>query len=804
MDRLRQNVRLALRRFVRAPGFTAIAVSTIALGIGANVAVFTVVDAVLLEPLPYENPEELVVLWEWHRPRDVRDNVANPGNFKAWKERSSSFSAMTAISLTMPATMTQEGEPNEVMIQAALPDFFSLLGVEATVGRTFSPDVQTDGPMEVVLSHRHWQSRYGGSPEVLGSTVLVNGHPAVIVGVLPSEYVIFGEGVDAWVAQNLEAGDQTNSGRWMMVLGRLAPGRTLEATRDEMQAIAAGLEEEFPDFNGGWTVNVVPLKQQVVGDVRASLWILLGAVGLLLLIACANVANLFLVRATERQKEMAVRTSLGASGSALAGQLFTESALIAGGGALLGLALAAWGTGTLVARMPDAFALPRVTSASVDGTVLAFTALVTVATAVLFGLLPAVQASGTSPAATLNAEGRGPSRRSGRARDTLVVAEVGLSVVLLAGALLLGRSMMTLLAVDDGLEPKGVLVGRVNLSGDTYPDPEQKVAFFEELLDDVEALPGVAAAGAITFLPMDGMGAGTSFWPADRPMPTPEERPTADIRNVAGEYFRSMGIELLKGRVLDNRDRRGAPQAVVVNRTLAESQWPGQDPIGQRVVVNWVDDTPWEVVGVVEDVRMTGLAEAPRESIYMHYPQATFFPWMHLTIRTQGDPTTLAPSVRSVLQDLDPALPLGSVRPMSDIVTATAARLRMTALLLVVFAGLATLIAAVGLYGVLAYAVSQRIREIGVRIAMGARPGTVLGQVLRQGARLAGVGLVLGLGAALAGGRFVSSLLYEVEPSDPVSLLGAGAALFTVALMACAVPAWRASRVPPAEALRSD
>jgi putative ABC transport system permease protein len=690
------------------------------------------------------------------------------------------------------------------MVQATLPEFFSLLGVEATVGRTFSPDVETEGPMEVVLSHRYWQWRYGRSAEVLGSTVQINGHAAVIVGVLPAEYVIFGEGVDAWVAQRLGTGDQTTSGRWMRVLGRLAPGRSLDAVRDEMQAIAAGLEEEYPDFNGGWTVNVVPLKQQVVGDVRASLWILLGAVGLLLLVACANVANLFLVRGTERQKEMAVRTSLGASGSALAGQLLVESALIAVGGAVLGLGLAAWGTGTMVERMPDAFALPRLASVSVDGTVLGFTVLVTVATTILFGLLPAAQASGTSPAATLSAEGRGPSRRSGRARNALVVAEVALSVVLLAGAVLLGRSMMTLMAVDDGLEPEGVLVGRVNLSGSAHPSPEDKVAFFEELVGDVEALPGVTAAGAITFLPMDGLGAGTSFWPADRPMPPTEERPTADIRNVTGEYYRSMGIELLQGRTFDERDHRGAPQTVVVNRALAESQWPGLDPVGQQVVVNWVDHTPWEVVGVVEDVRMTGLAETPRESIYMHYAQATFFPWMHLTVRTRGDPTALAPSVRSVLRGLDPTLPLGSVRPMEEIVRATAARPRMTALLMMVFAGLATVLAAVGLYGVLAYAVSRRVREIGVRIAMGARPGTVLGMVIRQGASLAGVGLALGLGAALAGGRLLSSLLYEVEPSDPVSLLAAGAALFAVALMACAVPAWRASRVPPAEALRSD
>jgi putative ABC transport system permease protein len=679
-----------------------------------------------------------------------------------------------------------------------------VLGLTASVGRTYSSDADREGPAEVVLSHRFWQSRFGGSPDAMGSTIHINGRPAVVVGVLPAEYVIFGEGTDLWRSAYLEAGDQTNSGRWMMVLGRLAEGRSLEVTRDEMQAIGAGLQEEFPDFNLGWTVNVVPLRQQVVGDVQSTLWVLLGAVGLLLLIACANVANLFLVRATERQKEMAVRTSLGASGSALAGQLFTESALVAGAGALLGLLLASLGTAQLASRMPDAFALPRVEAAGMDGTVLAFAVAVTILTALLFGLLPAAQAAGASPAATLHAEARGPSRRSGALRNGLVVAEVALSVVLLAGAALLGRSMMTLVSVDPGIEPEQVLVGRVNLAGDTYPTAAPKVAFFDELIGRLDAIPGTSSVGAITFLPMDGPGAGTSYWPAEHPKPPTDERPVADILNVLGDYFGSMGIELLQGRTFDSRDRTDAPQTVVVSKALADAHWPGQSAVGQQVVVSWVDETPWEVVGVVDDVRRAGLSQEPRAAIYMHYPKATFFPWMQLTIRATGDPATLASAVRAELGQMDSALPLGSVRIMDDVVAKTTARPRMTATLMIVFAGLATLLAAVGLYGVLSYAVSQRTREIGVRIAMGARPEHVLGLVVRQGAGLAAMGLVLGLGAALATGRVVSSLLYEVEPSDPVSLGAAGVLLFTVAVLACTVPAFRASRVPPAEALRSE
>jgi predicted permease len=689
-------------------------------------------------------------------------------------------------------------------MQSAASDFFDVLGLEAQVGRGFSEGADRDGPAEVLLSHRYWQSRFAGNPGAVGRTIQINGGPAIVVGVLPAEYVVFGEGVDIWRSTYLEAGDQTNSGRWMMVLGRLAEGRTLEAAQDEMRAIAAGLQEEFPDFNLGWTVNVVPLKKQVVGEVRATLWVLLGAVGLLLLIACANVANLFLVRATHRQREMAVRTSLGASGRDLAGQLLTESAVLAAAGALLGLIMASLGTQLLAERMPDAFGIPRVEAIGMDGTVLMFTVGVTVFTAMLFGLLPAAQATGTSPARTLNAEGRGPSRRSGRVRNVLVVAEVALSLVLLAGAALLGRSMMTLTAVDAGIESEQVLVGRVNLAGDSYRGAQAKVAFFDELLPRIQALPGAARVGAITFLPMDGMGAATSYWPAEHPKPPTDQRSVADIRNVTGDYFGAMGIELLQGRSFDGRDRSNGPQTVVVNRVLADTHWPGQDPIGQRVVVNWDDETPWEVIGVVEDVRLAGLAEEARSTIYMSYAKATYFPWLQLAVRGTGAPGTITPAVREVLREMDPALPLGSVRVMEDIVASTTARPRMTTVLILIFAGLATLLAAVGLYGVLAYAVSQRVREIGVRIALGARPRSVMAMIVRQGAGLALAGLAVGLVVALAGGGVMSSLLYEIEPSDPWALGGAGVLLFGVAIVACAVPALRASSVAPAEALRSE
>ena len=804
MDRLGRNVRIALRRVRRAPAFSATAIATIALGIGANVAIFSVVDAVLLEPLPYRDADRLVAIWEWHRPRDQRDNVANPGNYVAWREGSDAFDAMTAVALSRPVTVEAGGEPEEAIVQYAHPDFFSVLGLEARLGRTFLTDVERVETTEVVLSHRYWQERFAGAADVVGRTLHVNATPVVVVGVLPDEYVVFGEGTDLWASVALDVADQTNTGRWLMVLGRLAPEASLQAADAELKAIAAGLEEQFPEFNSGWTVNPVPLEREIVGDVRAALWVLLGAVGLLLLIACANVANLFLVRATERQREMAVRTSLGASGRTLAGQLLVESLVIAAAGAALGTVLAHVGTRWIATRMPDAFALPRVEAAGVDGTVLLFGALVTVVTTAAFGLVPALQAAATSPAETLAGEGRGASRRTGTLRNVLVVGEVAISLVLLAGAALVGRSFVALTAVDAGIDAEHVLVGRVNLAGEAYAEDDRRIAFFDELMERLSGRPGVAAVGGVTFLPMDGSGSATTYWASDRPVPEPAGRRAADIINITGDYFEAMGIELLQGRVFDARDRGDQPQRVIVNRDLAERYWPDGSAVGEQVVVSWIDDTPWEIIGVVEDVRVTSLDAEPREAIYIHYPQGPFFPWQQVVARAEGDPVALAAGVRATLADMDSSVPLGNVRLMDDIVAKSVARPRMTSALMLVFAALATGLSAVGLYGVLSYAVSQREREIGVRVALGAGREDVLRMVARQGGRMVLMGLALGAVLALGVGRLLESLLFGVAPSDPLSLSAAGLALAGVALLACLIPAWKAARVAPAVALRSE
>lgn len=804
MESLTRNVRLGLRRALRAPGFSATAIATIALGIGANVAIFSVVDTVLLEPLPYDDADRLVAIWEWNRPRDRTDNVANPGNFARWRDGSDAFRAMSAVSMPSAATLADAAEPAEAIVQYAASDFFDVLGLRADLGRTFVADLERVETTEILLSQRYWRERFGADPDVVGRTLTLDGTPVLVVGVLPRSYVVFGDSTDLWVSISLDRGDQTNTGRWLMVIGRLADDATLEAADAELKAIAAGLEEEFPEFNAGWTVNLVGLTQEIVGDVRVALITLLGAVGLLLVIACANVANLFLVRATERQREMAVRTSLGASRAALGGQLLVEGAIVAGAGAALGLALAHVGTRWIATRMPDAFALPRVEAAGVDGTVLAFCALLTVVTTLLFGVVPALHAASTSPARTLGAEARGSSRGTGRARNVLVTVEVAVSVVLLAGASLFVRSFVALSAVDPGIDADHVLVGRVTLTGSAYSGDAPKIAFFDELTGRLASRPGVTAVGGATFLPMDGMGSATTYWAADRPAPGPDERRAADIVNVSGDYFAAMGIELLQGRAFDARDRTDEPQRVVVSRALADRWWPDGNAVGQPVVVNWVDDTPWEIVGVVEDVRVAGLDADPREAIYIHYPQGVFFSSQHVVVRAAGDADALAALVRAELGEMDPGLPLGRVRTMDDIVSRSVARPRMTSALMSAFAVLATLLAAVGLYGVLSYAVSQRVREIGVRVALGAERGDVLRMVAREAARLVIVGIAVGTALALAGGRLVESLLYGIGPSDPVALGAAAAFLGGVAMLACARPAWRASTVAPAEALRAE
>ncbi|MEJ2539138.1 MAG: ABC transporter permease [Gemmatimonadota bacterium] len=798
------DLRHGLRRLARDPALAVVGVSTMGLGIGATVAIFTVVNAVLLEPLPYDRPEELVAIFEADLDRDVTRNVANAGNARAWAEGAGSIEALGGAVMPMPMVLEGIGEPRELLASHVSPSYFRVLGMEPALGRLMSPDAGDTGGNELLLSQSFWQQAFGGDPGAVGTILSVNGEPHEVVGILPREYVAFGNESAFYRSTPLVAmGDQTNSGRFLWVVARMTPGATVARLQQELDGVARGLQETYPEFNAGWTARAVPLQEDVVGDSATGLWLLLGSVGLLLAVACGNVANLFLTRATERRREMAVRASLGATTGDLARQLLAESSLLAGLGGAVGIGFAYLGTALLADRMPAAFALPRVEEAGVDGTVLLFALGLTLATGLLFGLVPALQLRRNPPARTLNAEGRGPSRTTGRVRNALVVAEVALSLILLVGAGLLVRSFTELLRVDTGIEARGVLTARVNLQGADYPDAASRQQFFRQLVQRVAAEPGVVSAGANTVLPMDGSGAATSFYDAGAPVPPREEWPVADIRNVEGDYFTTMGIEVLEGRGLEPADRAGGRQVVVVNRALAEALWPGGPAVGRRLAIHWGPlDEPWEVVGVVEDVRMTDPSTPPRPAIYHPFAQAAYRPYMHLVVRTEGEPAAFAPRLRGVTAELDPTVALSQPVLMSDLVDDAVARPRMTSFLMGLFAVVAAVLAAVGLYGVLSYTVARRVREIGLRMAVGADGGQVLRLVVGQGMGMVFLGLALGVVGAFFAVRLVSSLLFGVTAQDPWAFALAVGILAVTSLAAALIPAWRATRIHPATALR--
>lgn len=799
------TVRFALRRMRRKPGFTALAVSTTALGIGATVALFSVVQGVLLDPLPYRDPGALVALFEGHRPRDVSRNVANPGNVRAWAD-ARALAGVEGIVLAQPRIVSEPGEPREVMSNIVTPGYLDLLGVAPADGTGFTPDAGAAGGSQVVLTREGWLDLFGGSPEAVGSTVEINGTAARVVGVLDRVHLPFADGSLLLVGMPLEAmGDQTNTGRFLNVVGRLAPGVGVESAAQELSGIMAGLREAHPEFNAGWTVEVEPLRTVVLGDLRAPLWALLAAGGLLLLVACVNVANLTLARATERQAEMAVRSALGASGRALARQVVVENLVLAALGGAMGLGLAWVATRLLTPGLMQAFTIPRLGDVGLDAGVLAFAALVTTATGLVFGLAPAWSAGRRGPGATLGAEGRGPSRRTGQLRRALVVAEVALSVVLLTSAALLVRSFRTLTAVETGFEADRVVTGRVNLTGARYRGTEPDLRFYADLEARLADLPGVEAAGGVSFLPLDGLGSATSYYAADRPVPPREEWPVADIRPVLGDYFGAMGIALERGRGFAATDDGDAPRVIVVSRSLADQAWPGEDPLGRPLAINWDDLEPWTVVGVVEDVVHAGMGESPRPTVYHTVRQAPYFSFLSVALRTgAADVADAVTGLRNAVAAIDPSVPVTRVRAMDEFVRTATARPRMTAFLVTLFAGTAAMLAAVGLYGVLAFAVARRVREIGVRMALGARTRDVLGMVTGQGLRLVAVGLAMGLAVAAVLGRFVEALLFGVTAHDPWAYAAATFGFAAVGVTACVVPALRAIRIRPGRALREE
>jgi putative ABC transport system permease protein len=815
LETLWQDLRYAVRMLGKHPGFTAIAVLTLALGIGANTAIFSVVEAVLLRALPYGHADRTFAVWE-NPKEDPRHNVVSPCNFLDWRDQAKSFDEM-AVFTDMRANLTGQGAPEEIPGQLATFNLFELLGSRALLGRTFTPADEKAGGEEgeniAVLSHGLWRRRFGGAPDIVGRAITMNGVPVTVIGVMPPDFKFFikensrsGKPAEIWFPMRLteQHRDRTRNGRYLSSVARLAPGVSPEQARAEMDAIAGRLEAQYPDYNTGMGVTLVPLREQLAGEIKPALLVLLGAVGFVLLISCVNVANLLLARAAGRHKEIAIRSAIGAGRRRIVRQLLTESLLLALLGGLLGLLLSRWCVAALVALSPANLLGSEQVGLSLP--ILAFTLGISLLTGVVFGLAPALEASRVNLSATLKESNRGNagSSRGRRVRNALVVAEVGLALVLLVGAGLMMKSFLRLQGVDPGFDASNLLTLKVILPWTKYEEGPRQVAFFREAVERMETLPGVQSASVVSALPFADLGSRTSFFIDGRPDPAPGEEPSTDVRVVDENYFSTMNIPVIAGRTFTEQEAREDRRVIVINQALARVYFPNENPIGKRIRVEMMLDPPLnEIIGVVGDARYQKLDGELYPMVYWAPPQ---LPDTEMTIllRTAGEPESLAGAARREILAIDKDQPVSDVRTMESWVAESVSRTRFGTLLLGAFSVLALVLAAAGIYGVMSYSVAQRQSEIGVRMALGARARDVLRLVVRQGLALVLVGVALGLLGALALTRVISSLLYGVSATDPWTFAALALLLTGVSWVACYIPARRAARVDPLVALRSD
>ena len=801
MESLAHDIRYAARTLRRSPGFTLVAVLTLALGIGVNTAIFSVVDAVLLRPLPFAEPDRLVAFV---------DEGNYKGAFLQFQERAASFESIAAHSGGFDVSLVADGEATRVEAVAVTTGLFPLLGVAPARGRTLLPEEDWAGRDRVtILSHDFWQRRFGADPDILGRQIRLNDYDHVVAGVMPPGFRFPDGTTDLWIPFGIDRSDRidlwsTSIGR---IIGRLRPGVSSADAGAEVGILAPQMRELFPwrmpdDY--GASATVVPLHERIVGDVRPILVVLLGAVGFVLLIACANVANLLLARATTRQREIAIRAALGADRRRIVQQGLTESLVLAAIGGGTGLLLAVWGVELLTSRLP--VGMPRVSEIGFDARVLGFAIALTLITGLIFGTLPALRASGTRLQPLLREGGRTgmtPGRRwlSG----ALVAAEVALSTVLVIGAGLMIQSYWRLAQVDPGISAESVVSAVVAPSRSRHQDAPSTRAFYDDLLGRIAGLPGVRSAAAADQIPFGPRRHGSVFLIEGRPNPATEggEWPWADMSAiVSDDYFRTLGVPLLEGRGFSNADHAGAPGVVIVSESLAERYWPGENPVGRRI--RGPGDAEWEtIVGIAADTKMNALTDEGIPTFYRSMRQRAVRE-MAVLVGTTADADVLGGSLRQVVASVDPQTPIDDIRTMQQRIVASAAQPRFTTLLLALFAGVALALGAVGIYGVIAYAVSQRVHEIGVRMALGAHAGDVLRMVVRQGATLAAIGVAIGVPAALATTRVMESLLYGVRTTDPATFVAIPGLLLLVAVVASWLPARRATRVDPMTALRTE
>jgi putative ABC transport system permease protein len=787
---------------IRNPAFTLVAALTLALGIGANAAIFSVMNAVLLRRLPYPEPERLVMLWQDLRAQGgPADEWATPGNFFDWVAQRDVFESLATIAGWGPS-LTSGAGPEQLSGAQVSHEYFAVLGIPPLLGRGFLPEEdRPQVPRVTVLSHALWQQRFGGDPGIVGRPIMLSGEPHTVVGVMPPGFrPMVLEAAELWRPLRLTASNPSRGAVVLRVIGRLRAGVDRAEAASRLDALARRLETEHPRFNTGVRFALVPLQEQLVRDVRPGLLALAGAVGFVLLIACANVANLLLARASTRTHEIAVRLALGAAPRRIVRQLLTESLMLAGVGAAFGLLLASWGVAALSGLMPGDGSTLR--DVPIDVRVVGFTAIATLATGLLFGLAPALQVS--RQRAELHQGGRGGTGApGGRLRGALVVGEVAVTLMLLVGAGLLMRSFIQLRAVDLGFDTTNVLTGGFLPPPAKYMDRAQLVTLYDRVLERVKTLPGVEVAALASVIPLQGAGSDsdTTIFIEGRPAPrTGADQAVAWYRLVSAEYFAALRIPPLRGRVLDAHEP--AP-VIVVNETMAQRYWPGEDAVGRRISTDGPDG-PWRtIVGVVPDARPRGPAVSPQVEMYVPYGQMPER-GMNVILRAARDPLLLTSPLKAAVRDVDPDLPVANIATLDARLSDTLAEPRFLTLLLGIFAAVAAILAAAGIYGVMMYTVSQRTKEIGVRIALGARPGDVMRLVLGQALLFAGFGVALGAAGALATGSLIQGLLFGVAPRDPVTFVIMGAATLMIVLAAGYVPSRRAVRVDPMVALRVE
>lgn len=804
LETLGKDLRYGVRMLLKSPGFALVAVLTLALGIGANTAIFSVVDAMLLRPLPYPEPDRLVRIWESSLKLDSPRNVVNPRNFLDWRDQSHSFEAMAAVVDHM-TNLNVSGHPIAVQSLTVSPEFFSILRVPPFLGRALVPEDGIRGRNQVVvLSYQFWRRQFGASPSVLREDIEVDGLRCPVVGVMPQTFSFPNSRAELWLPAALDRNDESEGGRFMSVVARLKPGVTLDQAQQDMIRVTNFTAEARPNYNKNWSASVVPMLEDATEGVSRPLWVLLASVGFLLLIACANLANLLLMRATTRLREIAVRSALGASRRRIVQQLLVESLLLSLAGMAAGLLFAYFGLNALLALIPANAPLPRTEPIAVDARVFLFTLGVSLLTAVIFGLVPSLRLSRVDLQNILT-QGTLRSGVGGHLllRRSLVVAEVALALILSAGAGLMLRSFARLMSVDPGFNTEHLVTMHIWTSPTRYGDDRNRSQYVDKILTEIRHTPGVRAAASVHFLPLTERTSGSCFSPADQPPPTPAESPDAQFLIITSDYFKTMGTSVLSGREFNERDQFGGSPVAVVNQAFVRRFSPNQDILGKQLRVCWTIQKPVEVIGVVADARQEGLQQSPQPTIFLCNTQAPMY-FASLVVRAYGDARQIMREAELAVHRVDPDQAVSDLQTMDSVFSDSVSAPRFQLVLLLVFAGIALALAIIGVYGVVSYSVTQRTQEIGIRVALGARAGDVIQMVLQEAVLLAGVAVVLGLSGAFALTRLLQSLLFEVTPTDPVTLGVVATAVLFVAVASAFVPARRAVRVNPMIALRHE